>query len=161
VDDPPSSRTDDEDEDEDEDDDDDDMTLDEALFGPDFWSAYDPAAGSPTVYPPTGNSSDETVRPPDTRPRIRPGNLVGRPVSIPELPVQDLTQMRPATAGPQAEPEGRDGQGRSPEGQLSSGGTRSVSPDTASNFPLYTEYLRVRAASPQLSLTSSGDMGSL
>ena len=146
VDDPPSSRADDDDED--------DGIMDDSHFGRDFWSPHDPTEGSPTVYP-VGNDSQETVRPPDTRPRIRPENLHRRAISTPGLPLQGLTQTGTATAGPQAELEERDGQTPSSESRPPVGGrTRSVSPDTANNFPLYTEYLRTRAVTPVLSITS-------
>ena len=150
VDDPPSSRADNDGDDED------DGVLDDSLFGREFWNPHDPTEGSPTVYP-AGSDSQETVRPPDTRPRIRPENLHRRAVSAPELPLQGLTRVEPATAGPQAELEERDGQTPSSESRPSVGGTRSVSPDTASNFPLYTEYLRTRAVSPVLSITPPGN----
>lgn len=128
----------------------------------DFWNFSDPTDGSSTEYPRGDDSggsgdSDETVRPPDVRPRVRPENLYRRPVSIPGFPLQGLTRMRPATARPGAEQGGRDGQTRSPEDQPSAGGDHPVSPNTARNFPLYTEHLRTRFVSPQLSITPLGD----
>jgi len=128
----------------------------------DFWSFLDPTDGSLTEYPrgdDFGDSgdSDETVLPSGVRPRVRPENLYRRPVSIPGFPLQGLTRMRPATARPRAEQEGGDGRTTSPEGQSSAGGVGPVSPNTARNFPLYTNYLRTRPVSPQLSITPLGD----
>ena len=128
----------------------------------DFWSFLDPTDGSPTEYPrgdDSGDSgdSDETVRPRNVRPRVRPENLYRRPVSIPGFPLQGLTRMRPATTRPGAEQGGRDGQTPGPEGQPSAGGDHPVSPNTARNFPLYTEHLRTRLVSPQLSITPLED----
>ncbi|PUU75085.1 hypothetical protein B9Z19DRAFT_1091120 [Tuber borchii] len=135
----------------------------------DFWDFFNAIDGPPMEHPrgdDSGDSggsgdSDETVRPSSARPHVRPENLYRRPVSIPGFPLQALTQIGPATARPRTEQEGRDGRASSPEDQPSAGEDHPVSPNTARNFPLYTEHLRTRLVSPQLSITLLGDDGVL
>ncbi|CUS09617.1 unnamed protein product [Tuber aestivum] len=121
----------------------------------DFWNFATPKVLSPTrpSQPIIGESGEATAHP-HTPPRIRPENLYRRPVSIPGFPIQPMTQRR--TSIP-VTPRGREGRGGgTQEGQLPGGGPRSVSPNTARNYPLYAEYQRTRQVSPQMTFTPVG-----